>query len=1184
MSKQISTTIILLFTTILSLFALRLFTLDENVVGSAKTAGTILIWHSWGETEAAALQEVLDKFSELHPDANIIVDHIDPNELRSLFEEAATTGFGPDILIGPNDWVHPLAEARLIQNVDARLDEEVRQRYLPAALETLRYEGGLYGLPASLRTPGLYYNKGLVDKPVATLEELLAQAREGREVGINTSFTQAFWGIRAFGGRLFNEEGKVILDQGGFANWLNWLKSAQNSPGIVLGTNQDSLRALFEQGDLAYLVDGSWNLSQIRESLGQDQVGVVPLPAGPTGSSGPFLGVEALMFSSASSAQQTDLALKTAQFITNAEQQTTLMRKAAQIPANVHVKINARLNPAISAFATQARTAVPLPNTPKMETVQTVGDDAYTQVLEGLQGPVEAALQVTNQINQAYGYEVSEASSFQCDGVGTITLWHTWSGAEAEVLNQIIDKFASDCPNIFVRAQMVPASELSSQLAGNGQGRNGPDLLLVPSLQLPQLVDAGLLKDVGRFTDPQLLQRYTPAALETVRRGETLYALPESLNTQILYYNKALVDVPARTLDDLLAQSMAGNRAAIDINFDDAFWGIPAFGGQLFDDQLRVVLDKSGFADWLTWLDRAEETAGVVLDNDEGHLRQLFLSGEVAYYVGSTRALGELRAELGEELGAVPLPDGPEGSAGPLVTSTGFALNAATSDEQSKLALEFAEYVTNAANQLLLIEQADHVPATANVNVSNRPILAAFLEQIKTAMPYPPVSQMVKVMEFGGDAYALVLEDALAPDEAAQEIARLINQANGLATVSSPGFTCQGAGTLRLWHSWSDTASTEALQALIQAFSAQCPEITVEPVAFEADQLLAHLTGDEATGAAKEAVPEAVTETEAPDLILGSSRWLKRLATAGRIQDVTSRIEPLVVRRSLPAATDTLRLGEGLYGLPIAIDTTVLYYNKQMVPAPAATLDDLLNEAAAGRRVALRSDFYHAFWGVGAFGGKLVMENDQVVLDGDGLTRWLAWLAAARNKTGIMLEADNNRALALFKNGRLAYYIDDAGVLADLQTELGAESVGVARLPAGPEGPATPFLSTEALFFGASENGTTDNGEAGQEALDPQMQIALTFAQFLTSLDGQSLLVQKTGRIPASRGVDTATTPAIAGFVAQAETAMPVPAQLPLQNGWVPGDAIIQQVLDDQIDPAAGAGEIGQRLNEILER
>jgi maltose-binding protein MalE len=481
-----------------------------------EVVGTILVWHSWEPDEALVLQEIIDKYDDLHPNAQVILTAVEPEDLLVRFEEAADIGFGPDLILGPEEWIYPLATVDLIRPIEGQLEESTLERYLPVALDTVRYQGSLYGLPLAVHTMGLYYNKEIISDPATTLDELVAAAQAGIEIGLSTSFENAFWGIRAFGGHLFNEERRVILDQGGFANWLNWLKSAQDIPAFILSNDQRALRTLFAEGRLGYLVDSSQAWTELKAGMNPDQVGVLPLPGGPTGNPAPFLRVESLLFSSASSDQQRTVALDLAQFLTNAEQQTTLMRRTDRIPANNRVRINSRLAPNIAAFAEQARSAVAPPLGQRVAELLRLGNDAYTRVLEGLVTPAEAASEATVAINQAIGLQVTLDDGYRCESVGDFTLWHTWDGSGAEALAAILDSFSADCPNIYIRTEQVDEVDLLLRLTGTSTIQERPDLLLLPHTLLLPLIEESIVRPLGpllaggQTADPALLQRYRP--------------------------------------------------------------------------------------------------------------------------------------------------------------------------------------------------------------------------------------------------------------------------------------------------------------------------------------------------------------------------------------------------------------------------------------------------------------------------------------------------------------------------------------------------------------------------------------------------------------------------------------------------------------------------------------------------
>lgn len=740
--------------------------------------GRMLLWHTWQEGDAEALSLLLNTFRAVHPDV-VVKEQRFPtvDEMLTQFRNAADAGLGPDLLLAPGEQVRALATAGLIDPIDARVDDTLLQRYMPATLDALRVDDRLYGLPATLDTLVLYYDRRQLESPASTLDELLAAASAGQGVAISTNFVDAFWGVQAFGGQLFDEAGRVILDRGGFANWLAWLQEARNAPGMILESNREVLRASFATARIAYYVGYASELAFLREGLPADQLGVALLPAGPNGRAAPFLTVQAFQFSTVSSENQRELALELATFLTNAEQQSTLMRRTGFVPTNSRVRINARLNPLIASFVAQARSAVPLPNASQMDAVLRLGGDAYTRVLEGLLEPAEAAIAVTLAINEANGFVATTAPQYECRGVGTLYLGHALTGRMAEALTTTLAELRQDCPTIFVSARQVTQAEAAQQLRTPWAADGRLDFLLVPQSWIADLAAQNQLLELTALVDAEALQRYRPLAVDGMRYQGALYGLPAAMELDALYYNRQLVSQPARTLDELRAQARSGVPVALDVSFRGGFWGIAAFGGQLFDQDLRLTLDQAGFAPWLAWL-AASRAAGITMTMDRSLLRAQFVAGESAYYVAGPAELRTLQEELGRaNLGVTTLPSGSVGDAGPLLQTTGFLLSARLSEPQQQLALEVIQYATSVDNQARLLTLADSVPTNVGLDVADDSPIAAFVEQARTAQLLVNAPQMEIILRIGNSAYQAVLRDELTPSAATVALQRRFDQA-----------------------------------------------------------------------------------------------------------------------------------------------------------------------------------------------------------------------------------------------------------------------------------------------------------------------------------------------------------------------------------------------------------------------
>ncbi|MCB0136894.1 MAG: extracellular solute-binding protein, partial [Caldilineaceae bacterium] len=169
-------------------------------------------------------------------------------------------------------------------------------------------------------------------------------------------------------------------------------------------------------------------------------------------------------------------------------------------------------------------------------------------------------------------------------------------------------------------------------------GGSGPDLLLAPNWWLGDLVAADTLQPLEDARTPEERANFWPAALENFVWQGRLYGLPTNYELVTAFVNRALADPAAMpaTTDAWLAQAQAAPANGIGLynNLYHLYWGLPAYGAQLFDDSGLAVIDATGdAAAYLAWLRAVSETTGSYVDPDYGMLLDRFKKGEFAYFV-----------------------------------------------------------------------------------------------------------------------------------------------------------------------------------------------------------------------------------------------------------------------------------------------------------------------------------------------------------------------------------------------------------------------------------------------------------------------------------------------------------------------------------------------------------------------
>jgi arabinogalactan oligomer/maltooligosaccharide transport system substrate-binding protein len=751
---------------------------------SEALGGRILLWHASDETETAALTQVIDSFINLNPNVTIRVQNF-PSQaaLKTQFLIASASGMQADLLLGPATWLDELASAASIRPIDLYLPAGVVNRYSPAILNIVQRDGETYALPQTLDTLAIYVNTSLVEQPVKSLNGLLGEANAGIDILIPINFYDAFWGIRAFGGRVLDEEGRAILDQGGFANWLAWLRDSRTAPGMIQDSNHDVLFQRFLTGSAGYYFGYASELNDIIAALGQESVLVQPLPNEPVGQAGPFVSTKGIYFGAASSNTQRRLAVELATFMTNSEQSARLMRLANFVPANADVRINPRLNPLVAAFTVQARNGVPVPFDPNFPTLLAAGNEAYVRVLEGGEAPVDVAFALNNTINEINGFDTQDAPSFACSSLGTLVVAVSlMQPNDLDALDQVIEQYRAVCPLIIIDTVTLQENEdVAAELGTLRQFGLPPASALLTQRDLRNLATgAPWLRKIDSEVTPQTLQKFWPVALDAMRIDGALYGLPLAVDVNALYYNRALVAAPAQSLDELRTQAVS-SPVVLDVRVDRAFWGVGAFGGQVFDRNRRAILDQGGLAEWLNWLVESRDLYNIELSIDGEDLRRRFTGGEIVYYIGGPQDLPEFTEALGDDLGVALLPTGPGGPARPLVRSSGMTFRADADATTFDLAMEFVRYATDAEAQRTILATSSRLPANATLSFDDAPNMLVFAQQAQLGWPAPNTSDWQTVLDFVPQAIEAVIEEGRDPVEVVAETTAAINTANGIA-------------------------------------------------------------------------------------------------------------------------------------------------------------------------------------------------------------------------------------------------------------------------------------------------------------------------------------------------------------------------------------------------------------------
>jgi len=398
---------------------------DSTALAAAPAGVTLVLWHGWANAPRQALSRLVDQFNQQHPAGRISLQPVPLASFDSDLHNALAPGGGPHVMLLPNSWIGSLSETDALLALDDLIAPGDQKPLLPAAIGGARAAGAdgkphLYGLPISFDTLALFYNTSNVLTPPADTAALLQNARGLAApnaaqpvwgLALNLSLDTTIGYLYAAGGRVFDDQGKVVLGgvgRAGAEQWLSWLKQLQDDRQLLArADNSIQVDRELKGGRVLMTFDWAHQLSLYR-SLWGERLGVAPLPrlSATNQPPQPYVKSDVLVINSRVSANERATALDFLRFMTSADAQLELLRSDIQ-PARADLKLDApgldaTQVAAAQAFRAAAQQGQPMPNTPTHERdiLRRELTQMQRQVLRGDATPADAVSEADKRLRE----------------------------------------------------------------------------------------------------------------------------------------------------------------------------------------------------------------------------------------------------------------------------------------------------------------------------------------------------------------------------------------------------------------------------------------------------------------------------------------------------------------------------------------------------------------------------------------------------------------------------------------------------------------------------------------------------------------------------------------------------------------------------------------------------------------
>jgi maltose-binding protein MalE len=244
------------------------------------------IWHSFSFAKTDVLQSVIESFKKLYPDVTFTLLYIPLDDLYNTYQEAAYLGQGPSLLLGPSDWGPELFNEYLITDLVPYVPENYLAKISPPALTSGKYKNALISLPLSQHGLLMFRNKALISTASGSMDELITLSEQATHGGMVGSYLErgsyfSSPAIIGLGGRLMYDNGYPAFNDEYGLEWLDLLEAYDQAGAVTFNTNWDLDK--FKHSRVGIIIDGSWNITLLAQSIGVENLAIDPWPAYGTG-------------------------------------------------------------------------------------------------------------------------------------------------------------------------------------------------------------------------------------------------------------------------------------------------------------------------------------------------------------------------------------------------------------------------------------------------------------------------------------------------------------------------------------------------------------------------------------------------------------------------------------------------------------------------------------------------------------------------------------------------------------------------------------------------------------------------------------------------------------------------------------------------------------------------------------
>ncbi|TFL18332.1 extracellular solute-binding protein [Jannaschia formosa] len=323
-----------------------------------------------------------------------------------------------------------------------------------------------------------------------------------------------------------------------------------------------------------------------------------------------------------------------------------------------------------------------------------------------------------------------------------IEYWQYFFDARVEAMEQLIEAFEAENPDITVTMTHFPYADYRTKVAAAIPAGEGPDVVQLFYGWLNDYIEAGLIQPLPAdvFPAEKIDEEYFPM-VQAMKEDGQYWALPTAVRSLALFYNERLmeeagVESPPETLEEMMAAAQAmtkrdgaGNLTQVGMTAgmtaqDHHWWReglVRQMGGEPYLDDYRTVNYDSEAGrealEFYTSLFTGDDAVTAIGFMDEP--QAAFTAGRAGMHIDGSFRIGSLEGTRGLEWGVTELPATADGTRSNYSSYWVNAITTKAEGEKYDAAVKFMDYITSDEAMQVWLDVVGELPAKPSVGMTD---------------------------------------------------------------------------------------------------------------------------------------------------------------------------------------------------------------------------------------------------------------------------------------------------------------------------------------------------------------------------------------------------------------------------------------------------------------------------------